>query len=452
MYTVSIPPLPPNLFVSPWFHLEGGHPQNRVFRVASSACPAYVLVILDDTGKWFLRFGKWGSAARSKLVGELYSLEALQSALDAACNYLMAKYPTLVEASALAGAESLPVEASALAGVEPAPVEASALADVQPAPVESSAVVEQPKELWIGSDRWEGPLDIETEAIAQLEKLEPAWETGLIEVSFGGDKEGLFSRSEWDGVVHWKLHFVRFDGLIPEDRTIRHYMPVAIAAIHAVVALGRAKAIQAVSPVEASALAVAEPAPVEASALAVAEPAPVEASALAGAEPAPVEASALAGANPAPVEAFALAGVQPVPAVLIRSARFVGFPDGSTKRLLPASNALAVARAWRVTGNLPAGLAACALRLRCRKYPRALPLESRTARYPPNPSLKTGGLAGFSTVRPAPAGASAPPRLWPCGPGPPWLLRRAEGPAHRRAGRKAPHLLRFHCRVSQIQT
>lgn len=68
---------------------------------------------------------------------------------------------------------------------------------------------------------------------------------GYFEVPCGSRREALFSRSEIRGVVRWRLDFIRFDGEIPEDRTIYAYMPEAVAAILFVVAMGGGKEAKA---------------------------------------------------------------------------------------------------------------------------------------------------------------------------------------------------------------
>ena len=99
-------------------------------------------------------------------------------------------------------------------------------------------------ELWIGwRQRYEEEPAAEL-AIAQLEKLQPT-ELGYYEVPCGARREALFSRSERRGVVRWTLDFIRFDGEIPEDRTVYHYMRCAQSAIYWVAALGNSREAKA---------------------------------------------------------------------------------------------------------------------------------------------------------------------------------------------------------------
>lgn len=94
--------------------------------------------------------------------------------------------------------------------------------------------------LFVGGDRWGGDVMMEAAAIAQLERMAPG-ELGFVEVPFFGNREALFRRSEWGGMVRWGLDLIRFDGLVPEDRTIRRYLPVAHTAILTVIALGNGR-------------------------------------------------------------------------------------------------------------------------------------------------------------------------------------------------------------------
>jgi len=98
-------------------------------------------------------------------------------------------------------------------------------------------MAEKRKYLTVGGNSPNIGEEAEAAVIAQLEKL-PFGELGYIEVPFGNKREALFSKYEFGGADHWQFCFIRFDGTIPEDRTIRSYMPQALAALRAVIALG----------------------------------------------------------------------------------------------------------------------------------------------------------------------------------------------------------------------
>jgi hypothetical protein len=108
----------------------------------------------------------------------------------------------------------------------------------------------KPAELWIGwRQRYDGPLA--EAAIIQLERMEnrtichrevPTPYSGYVEVSFGGRMDALFDRHEIYGKIHWELCFIRPpSGDLLELFPVHDYMPLAVAAIRAVVALGDGK-------------------------------------------------------------------------------------------------------------------------------------------------------------------------------------------------------------------